>query len=229
MSTASRWTVPPPQVGYFTTVSNNGRQLDFQHIYRLSTFTWEDREQTAWATIIQPFVAFSGEPGELLPGCLVTPRYSFRQTPHSIPEVGCQHAPVPLKCESSSPHQVVSELLRVKPEKRGPPAAPAWAWRSGEGWKILCRANKAGAKWAHTDLTRCNTCPKGFIRCSHGHLTIAENFCYGTGHMCNMGLSKVFILLTTLDIALHRWTKRNGLQRTLVYFFHEDCIMCVLE
>lgn len=113
------------------------------------SFTWEEREQRAWAAMIQRFVAFSGEPGELLPGCLVTPRYSFRQTPRSIPEVGCQHAPVPLKCGSSSPHQVVSELLRVKPEKRGPPAAPAWAWRSGEGWKILRRANRGrvGAHW----------------------------------------------------------------------------------
>lgn len=92
----------------------------------------------------QPFLAFSEEPGEVLPGCLVGPRYSFRETPHGIPEVGCQHAPVPLNCEASSPHQVVSELLRVKSEKQGPPAAPAWAWCSGEDYKDLYRANKSG-------------------------------------------------------------------------------------
>lgn len=88
------------------------------------------------------FFAFLAQPGEVLPGCSVSPGYSFRQTPRSIPEVGCQPAPVPLNCGASSPHQVLSEVLRVKPEKQGPPAAPPWAWCSGEGSENLHRANR---------------------------------------------------------------------------------------
>lgn len=88
----------------------------------------EHRGQTT-----QPFLAISGEPGELLPGWLLSPRYSFRQTLHCIPGVGCQSVQVPLNCEGRILHQVVSEAVRVKPEKSGPPAAQTWAWHSGKG------------------------------------------------------------------------------------------------
>lgn len=111
------------------------------------------------AMLQQLFLSFSEEPGEVLPGRLVGPRYSFRETPLGIPGVGCQHAPVPLNCGASSPHQVVSELLWVKSEKQGPPAAPAWAWCSGEDYKGLCRANKSGHS-ARTLDKSAGTCPR---------------------------------------------------------------------
>lgn len=96
------------------------------------------------------FFAFLAHPGEVLPAYLVSPGCSFRQTPHNIPGVGCQHQPVPLNCRDSSLHQVVSEVLGVKSEKQGPPAAQTWAWTPEKDKKPLKR--KQAKYKAHTKL-----------------------------------------------------------------------------
>lgn len=84
-----------------------------------------------------------GRPGELLPGCWGTPRYSLCRAPHRIPQAGCQHAPVPPTelFEGSTPH-VGSYLGSSGGETRE--ARPPSSSGAGRGAPVILRgANKA--------------------------------------------------------------------------------------
>lgn len=166
--TGSRnWTVPFVQVDYFNSSEQRPAAGRSKHSVNLFPwFTWEHQEGRPATNTVCSRLLRGGQVRSYLAvwwlhvipshrlltavqGWDVNTR-QFRQT-----------------VRASSPHQLLSELLWVKSEKRGPPAAPAWAWRSGEGWKKTLQTRN---KWARTDLTRCRTCSKGFRRWSQGHL-----------------------------------------------------------